>query len=1093
MDTTFLLNNILKSDGTNQGQRLLHALNPASILVDERGIKELLNYIYQLSRQINYFNVNDEVDGDWSDFFNYFVDATYDEITLSSDAITSAISQKNDFDPHFALLLTFIKLFSHLQDDINTISKRRLDFYLTKVLQLQQKAAVPDKVNLILELAKNLPNHLVPAGTQFKAKNADGKTLIYQTDDEIVINKAQIASLKSMFLDANDNYKIYTAPVANSADGMGKPFTGTGSKWNAFGESQQNKPDSERNMQEAGIGFAFSSPMLLLDEGSRALTLTINFLDTGEDLFVSDITSGVLLYITGEKGWITLTSCSAVFQNKTQLTINASLSSAEDGVVPFSPALHNDSFNTVWPVLKIVLKPDGVLYQDLYNLQITSADIAIAVTGVKNFTAQTDQAAVDITKPFLPFGPAPTINSAFYLGSAEVFQKKLKNFSLDITWNGVPQADLIDYYGGYKIVNPMTNLAFTARISLLYNDKWLLFQHLFGGVYTPDYSLFQAIDATQPGRIEISQADFNTVVSQVPEGYTRNTALQQIAPLDNKTHNGFIRLELSGPLTPFKVFGHAEYPSLYTNAAILLATNPGTPLPNTPYTPSIKSLSLNYTSEETIDITNVNSPDQFFHVGPFGTAPVQGESKYLLPQFRSEALLPELKADSQLYLGNFFIGLNNLVPPQNISIQFQIAEGSAGTDDIIADDDIEWSYLSNNTWKPFDELNIITNTTQGLQTPGIISFAVGADATNNNTLMPAGLYWLRGSTPQDPAGISEMIDMRTQAVEASFAGVSGADQTTTHTDDMLLAANSISELVVKDSAVKSIQQPYESFAGKPQESDTVFYARVSERLKHKKRALSLWDYERLILDEFPDIFKVKCLTHTDAHTDLQPGSVRAVVVPDLINKNSPNPLEPRVNAIKLTDIENYINNYLPVFVDFKANNPVYEQLLVDCKVGFMPGKDAGYYGNLLNEEIKEFLSPWAYEKGQDITFGGKVFKSDILFFIENRDYVDFVNDFKLYHIFDGTDSTGPGIGTMAIGIDFIIAGLVPPGIDEMIIGADFVVGVDTEVAAAALPQSILVSADNHRITVLNSGDYQCSGIQYEGIDFMSVGIDFIVA
>jgi hypothetical protein len=182
-----------------------------------------------------------------------------------------------------------------------------------------------------------------------------------------------------------------------------------------------------------------------------------------------------------------------------------------------------------------------------------------------------------------------------------------------------------------------------------------------------------------------------------------------------------------------------------------------------------------------------------------------------------------------------------------------------------------------------------------------------------------------------------------------------------------------------------------------------------------------------------------------------------------------------------------------VFVDFEAMNPVYEQLLVDCKVGFMPGKDAGFYGNLLNEEIKEFLSPWAYEAGQDITFGGRVFKSDIMFFIENRDYVDFVNDFKLYHIFNGVDDTGPGIGQMAIGVDFVIAELIPPGIDEMTIGSDFIVGVDTEVAVASLPQSILVSANDHRITVLNSGDYQCAGVDFVGIGFMSVGLDFIVA
>jgi hypothetical protein len=292
--------------------------------------------------------------------------------------------------------------------------------------------------------------------------------------------------------------------------------------------------------------------------------------------------------------------------------------------------------------------------------------------------------------------------------------------------------------------------------------------------------------------------------------------------------------------------------------------------------------------------------------------------------------------------------------------------------------------------------------------------------------------------------------------------------------------------------VKSITQTYISFGGKTSERDTSFYTRVSERLRHKKRALELWDFERLILDEFPEIFKVKCLTHTDDVTDLAPGTVSAVVVPNLINKNAINPLQPKVNLLTLQNIRAYVSQYLPLFVTFNPDNPIYEQLLVDFKVGFFPGKDAGFYGNLLNEEIKRFLSPWAYEEGQDITFGGKVFKSDIVVFIESRPYVDFVNSFKLYHIFDGTDTDGPGIGSMAIGTDFIIGEDFFPAIGDMEIDGDFVVGRETEVAVASGPRSILVSAADHRITVLKAGDYKCEGVEALGIGFMIIEESFIV-
>ena len=66
-----------------------------------------------------------------------------------------------------------------------------------------------------------------------------------------------------------------------------------------------------------------------------------------------------------------------------------------------------------------------------------------------------------------------------------------------------------------------------------------------------------------------------------------------------------------------------------------------------------------------------------------------------------------------------------------------------------------------------------------------------------------------------------------------------------------------------------------------------------------------------------------------------------------------------------------------------------------------------------------------------------------------------------------------------------------PGISEMIIGDDFVVGRSVEVAYAAGPRSILVSAPDHRITVLKAGEYVCEGTEYAGVGYWAIGVDFI--
>ena len=42
-----------------------------------------------------------------------------------------------------------------------------------------------------------------------------------------------------------------------------------------------------------------------------------------------------------------------------------------------------------------------------------------------------------------------------------------------------------------------------------------------------------------------------------------------------------------------------------------------------------------------------------------------------------------------------------------------------------------------------------------------------------------------------------------------------------------------------------------------QKSYKHYYTRVSERLRHKNRAIQLWDYEHLILQNFPHLYRVK--------------------------------------------------------------------------------------------------------------------------------------------------------------------------------------------------------------------------------------------
>ena len=189
-------------------------------------------------------------------------------------------------------------------------------------------------------------------------------------------------------------------------------------------------------------------------------------------------------------------------------------------------------------------------------------------------------------------------------------------------------------------------------------------------------------------------------------------------------------------------------------------------------------------------------------------------------------------------------------------------------------------------------------------------------------------------------------------------------------------------------------------------------------------------------------------------------------------------------------METYILKFISPFVKVYVELPKYETILVDAKIGFHSGFDPGFYSNLLNKELKQFLSPWAFEEGIDIQIGGAIYKSSILQFMESRDYVDFVVDFNLYH--QGSGLVDASISDMEIDLDFEIASSISPGIGDMVLANNYVVGEDVKVACARSTRSVLVSATNHRITALRPDEYSCSGATSLGIGFMTVNLDLVL-
>lgn len=1076
--------NSLQRDGTSQAQRLIAALLPDYVSVDERSIDDLIAFVKKFATEIRYYNPADAIDGDWVGFF------------------TKSISADQRTEPHYTLFIAFLEIFKIAQDDLNTITKRHLDFYYREVLNLHERPPVADQVFIIFELAEQLSSSLVPQGKALDGKKDGlGVDLIYKTDKDIVVNQSKVEQLKAVFInrpfnlsamplrfpapipvpDPNLNvipnsgtdWRIYASPVANSADGEGAEIETDPKRWRTFGAPHD--VDGVADREQAEVGFAFASPVLFLSEGERTVTITLNFGLQPISNKLSSTLPGLLPFkisFSGEEEWITPQQITATtfLPGDQGLRITCVIGNGQKSVVAYNEEVLLQPFKTKWPVAKITIDTTSsrwaALYTALSPLIIASADVSVNVTNLRTIIIQNDDSLLANEKPFQPFGNHPVPNSTFYVGSNEVFQKKLDTLDLNITWHGLPDPVIYpngftSYYHRYLPAAQAavrTNNAFKVAAYILDKKQWVLvnnprpprFDHRapeFEVSYiVPEdskYNLF-AEDTNENLSNSFQKISINpNALTAIP----RDPNMEPITEFGSETLRGFIRLQLD-----VIDFGHSIYQNSFAQQAIWATKNPAVllssvdalelGLPPEPYTPTIKEIYVDYSSSERVNLipnvsadeTNYNNRvDQFFHIEPFG---VSENHPFVIKQSDNIALMPQFADEGSLY-----IGVSNMEAPQVLSILFKTAEGSENPD--LEKQQVKWSYMSNNEWFDFSSIQLLGDTTNGLLKSGIVTFDIPKAITSTNTTLPAGLFWLKAAVEKESGAVCDLIDIKAQAVTATFVD-NGNDPDHLRT---ALPAETIKDFVESDAAIDKITQPYSSFGGKLQEQSTDFYIRVSERLRHKQRAITPKDYELITLQQFPFVYKAKCLNHTRyvSNTDineLKPGHVSLVIISNLQNVNAVDPLKPKTSLVNLTEIHDYLVALNAPYAELHVKNPIFEEILVDFHVRFRPGFDNGFYEKKLNEDIKQFLAPWAYQT-KDIVFGGRIHKTMILNFIEDLPYVDFVTCFSMDQIIPSVPNT---------------PNKVLRNVDE---------------ALTTTSASVLTSAPNHRILVLENDDCGC--------------------
>jgi len=820
-------------------------------------------------------------------------------------------------------------------------------------------------------------------------------------------------------------------------------------RWHTFGA----KPSSSDQAAppEASFGWAIASPMLALSEGERTIVLTLGFASDAfsePKILAALEQEAFIVEVTGEKAWLTpstldYTTGDYATLSQTTRELTAPLSAIRLTLTfaieadPLAPLPYADSgVESAEPALRLRMRQiwDAeeeefiTLYEPFAELCLVAAHLKTQAAGLAAIEVSNDRGPLNPKRPFEPFGLSPAAGSRLFIGHPELARNSLDSVSLHVQWMGAP-ADLGAHYVNYGLGSP-TNASFKAAITAIDHRRRFVLQE--------SAQLFATGDAGKAHTITFAAN---------PEGLGRISDFRPARELID--WDRYLELEL----TPLD-FQHGRYGvvanqrSVEFSAAIAGggAVNAADFTVNPPYTPKAKSLTVDYTSsvEVLLDSAELTGDEQLFHVRVFGAHPIQREEGAL-----AYRLLPAHESGGEL-----FIGLREVKAPQIVTLLLQLAEGSA-------DPDLEpvapaWSYLSGDRWLSLHNGDLLRDSTRGLINTGIVELSLPAAAPS--TQLDPALYWLRVSIPRSPESVCDVVELRAQAVSATFSDRGNARE---HYQQPL-PAGSISAPLDREAKLKTVEQLYTSYGGAARERDEVFHVRVSERLRHKQRALTTWDYERLILERFPELYKVKCIPASPSEDTGKLGLVDIIVIPDIREQLPFDPFEPKVPADRIADISEYIAPLTPPFARVQIRNARYIEVKVRFGVHFREGVDVGFYRKQLSEELSRFLSPWAYACGADIVIGGRIYANSIIDFVDRRDYVDHLATIKLFRSRDGMDFE-----------------LVTPASD----GGGYYV-------SAERPDEILVAAREHEIDVITDVEYDTE--LFSGINNMKVELDFVV-
>lgn len=731
--------------------------------------------------------------------------------------------------------------------------------------------------------------------------------------------------------------------------------------------------------QPVYLGWQIESPMLVLGEGKHEVCIRFH-LTTDSELPDSLPGNAVKLQLSGEEGW-TGQPCRYNIENNL-LCISFTVEQTDTAITACTEEVHGT--DTAYPALRILTAQP----RWASHLHFNQVEIEVKASGIRNFTFSNELGEADLSQAVLPFGIQAEQGSRFLFSCEEMAQKPLLEVELKGKWQKLPA----------------TRKAFDA----LYAPY---------GVKSDDFTISTA--CKRQG-IWHSKEDKQPLLQFDSEGNLSEAKV--LFRFDKAMLTDMFRVTLEAPAIGF---GTTAYRKLFTEVMIhnsRCKEKERKEMPEEISVPQLCDMEFSYTAITTIPLEEeADNPSRLSRITTlsgqetFQPRLVDGAVPFLLPSPTDCLLLFAFTRAERAKSVRMYIDM--VLPPSCIPF------GSPQPGKQVR---ASWELWNGYEWQSLPSESVKAEETNGFTQSGFVEIGLPQSLYTDRQ----GRLWLRAALSGDTSACLSLHGVWTNCIRLTAENGDGTP----------LPAGTLQGTEEPDERIESIVQPLSGFGGRTAETEEQCTLRQQMRLHNRHRAVTMKDYEELVLEHFPEIDKVQCITLPRENA---PSEICIVVFSR--TEDSRYFLSP---AWKLEEIRRTVSRYTSPFVAVKVVNPQYEKIAVDCKVVLR--KDVQDESRVLRQLVvlaQNCIAPWL--RTGEIPDSGDTFSyKELHARLANHEALLRLVSLKV----DGFSLPDTGIGTKdrlfrgekewSILLPEINIELLSPddGIEEAEIGGNFIIG-----------------------------------------------------